>query len=86
MIFPLVNFEIPHIVEINVVFPAPFGPKSAKISAFGTLRLTNFKASKPFAYDFDKDSICKISGNLIFYNKIFKKEMEYLCNVDPASV
>jgi hypothetical protein len=38
---------IPQIVEIKVVFPAPLGPKSARISPRLISRSTVLSASKP---------------------------------------
>jgi len=44
---PEVGETIPQIIEIRVVFPAPFGPNNAKISPFLISKLMFFKASKP---------------------------------------
>ena len=38
---------MPHIEEINVVFPAPFGPKRASISPRLISKSTVLSASKP---------------------------------------
>src|SRR5579871_2347539 len=48
--FPLVAFTIPQMTPMSVVFPAPFGPRSAKISPRRISRLTFLSASKPEAY------------------------------------
>ena len=41
---PFVGRVSPRRSLIVVVFPAPFGPRNAKIEFFGTLRLSCFKA------------------------------------------
>ena len=44
LIFPLDCLHNPHIADINVVFPAPFGPNKAKISPSLISSETLFKA------------------------------------------
>ena len=49
VIRPAVGWVMPQIAEISVVFPAPFGPSSARISPSSIARSIPFSASKPEA-------------------------------------
>jgi hypothetical protein len=44
---PPEGVTMPQTMLISVVFPAPFGPRSAKISPFSISRSTRFSASRP---------------------------------------
>ena len=44
--------DIPHILDINVVLPAPFGPNNAIISPLKILRFTSSKATLLSLYIF----------------------------------
>lgn len=50
--FPAVGPKIPVIIEISVVFPAPFGPSNPKIVRSSTARYSWFTASLPLSYFF----------------------------------
>src|SRR5262245_23596289 len=41
-------------IEMSVVFPAPFGPRRARISPSSMSRLTFLSATKPDAYVFER--------------------------------
>ncbi len=43
---------MPHMTPMSVVFPAPLGPRSAKISPFAISKLTASRAVRPDAYFF----------------------------------
>src|SRR2546423_7799348 len=47
---PAVAFTIPQMMLMSVVLPAPFGPRSAKISPRRIARSTFVRARKPDAY------------------------------------
>ena len=49
---PEVIEDIPHILDINVVLPAPFGPNNAMISPLKILRFTSSKATLLSLYIF----------------------------------
>src|SRR5690606_41411336 len=57
---PDVGVTIPQTMLISVVLPAPFGPRSAKISPRRIERFTFFSASKPDAYRFERPRISMI--------------------------
>jgi len=50
---PDVALTSPHTIPMSVVFPAPFGPSSAKISPRRISRSTSSSARNPDAYVFD---------------------------------
>ena len=56
---PEVGFDRPQIVAIRVVFPAPFGPRSAKISPDFTDRLTPSSALRLSPYVLCRSRISK---------------------------
>ena len=75
---------MPQIVDINVVFPAPFGPNKAKISPLFISKLTLSKALNPEAYvllkffiDYydefpvNKKEFCEIKGAVFNYYYFF---------------
>src|SRR3954462_9103646 len=47
---PVLGVTMPHMMLIRVVFPAPFGPRSAKISPRWISRSTRSSAFRPDAY------------------------------------
>src|SRR5450631_3812796 len=58
---------MPHMTPISVVFPAPLGPSSAKISPLRISRLTASSATSPDAY-FLETAITEIIGDITFLN------------------
>jgi hypothetical protein len=44
---PALIVTVPQMMLISVVFPAPFGPRSAKISPRSSTRSTSAKAVRP---------------------------------------
>src|SRR3989344_501097 len=52
-------------IPIIVVFPAPFGPRSAKKSPAGTERETPFKASVPVAYVLNRSFIASADSAVL---------------------
>jgi hypothetical protein len=59
---PDVGFTMPQMTPMSVVLPAPFGPRSAKISPRRISSDTFFSASKPDAYVFESFSTKMIVG------------------------
>src|SRR5260221_13003762 len=59
---PVVGVTMPHTMLMSVVLPAPFGPRSAKISPFTMSRSTFFSACRPEAYVLVRLEIDRIGG------------------------